>query len=170
MSEPNHRRIGATLRAAVLTVSDSSHRGERPDRSGPEVAARLRALGWDVRDTRVVPDECGAIREALEQWLARDDLDAIFTTGGTGVAPRDVTPEATRAVIEREVPGLAELMRAEGMKSTRRAALSRGIAGTRGATLILNLPGSPRGAVESLNAVADLLPHVIELLRGCSPH
>lgn len=158
------------MRAAVLTVSDSSYRGERPDRSGPEVAARLRALGWEVRASQVVPDECGAIRQALEQWAARDDLDAIFTTGGTGVAPRDVTPEATRAVIEREVPGLAELMRAEGLKSTRRAALSRAVAGTRGAKLILNLPGSPRGAVESLDAVADLLPHVLELLRGNSAH
>ena len=159
------------LRAAVLTVSDSSFAGERPDLTGPEVAGRLRAMGWDVRDAAVVPDECGAIRRALESWAARDDLDAIFTAGGTGVAPRDVTPEATRAVIEREVPGLTELMRAEGLKSTRRAVLSRAVAGTRGAKLIVNLPGSPRGALESLNAVADLLPHIVELLRGRgSPH
>lgn len=158
------------MRAAVLTVSDSSYGGQRPDRSGPEVTARLRALGWEVRASHMVPDECGAIRQVLEQWAARDDLDAIFTIGGTGVAPRDVTPEATRAVIEREVPGLAELMRAEGLKSTRRAALSRAVAGTRGTKLILNLPGSTRGALESLDAVADLLPHVLELLRGNSPH
>ncbi len=159
------------MRAAILTVSDSSYAGERPDLSGPQVAERLRALGWEVSAGDVVPDECGAIRRALERWAARDDLDAIFTTGGTGVAPRDVTPEATRAVIEREVPGLAELMRAEGLKSTRRSALSRAVAGIRGTKLILNLPGSPRGALESLDAVADLLPHLVELLRGGgAPH
>ena len=158
------------MRAAVLTVSDSCYRGERPDRSGPEVAERLRALGWEVLAQGIVPDESDAILLALQQWAARDDLDAIFTAGGTGVAPRDVTPEATRAVIEREVPGLAELMRAEGVKNTRRAALSRAVAGTCGDKLILNLPGNPRGAVESLDAVADLLPHVLELLRGDSPH
>ncbi len=158
------------MRAAVLTVSDSCYRGERPDRSGPEVAERLRALGWEVLAQGIVPDESDAILLALQQWATRDDLDAIFTAGGTGVAPRDVTPEATRAVIEREVPGLAELMRAEGVKNTRRAALSRAVAGTCGDKLILNLPGNPRGAVESLDAVADLLPHVLELLRGDSPH
>lgn len=158
------------LVAAVLTVSDSSFKGERPDRTGPDVAARLRELGWDVRATAVVADDTDAIRSALERWCAQDDIDAVFTAGGTGVAPRDVTPEATLAVIEREVPGIAEVMRAEGLKNTRYAALSRAVAGTRGAKLILNLPGSPRGAVESLNAVADLLPHAITLLRGGRPH
>ena len=158
------------MRAAVLTVSDSCHRGERPDRSGPQVAGRLRTLGWEVPEYGIVPDESSAVLLALEQWCARDDLDAIFTTGGTGAGPRDVTPEATRAVIERELAGLPELMRAEGLKSTRRAALSRAVAGTRGTKLILNLPGSPNGAVESLDAVADLLPHVLELLHGDSPH
>ncbi len=159
------------MRAAVLIVSDSSYSGERPDRTGPELSQRLLALGWEVRASGLVPDEGGAIRRALEQWLARDDLDVIFTAGGTGVAPRDATPEATRALIEREVPGLGELMRAEGVKHTRRAALSRAVAGTRGDKLILNLPGSPRGALESLDAVADLLPHIVELLHGRgSPH
>ena len=158
------------MRAGVLTVSDSCYRRERPDRSGAEVAERLRALGWEVLAQGIVPDEPAAILLALQQWAARDDLDAIFTTGGTGVGPRDVTPEATRLVIEREVPGLAELMRAEGVKNTRRAALSRALAGTCGAKLILNLPGNPNGAVESLDAVADLLPHVLELLHGDSPH
>ena len=157
------------MRAAVLTVSDSSFSGERADQTGPDVAARLRELGWEVAHCGLVPDEREAIRAALEELAARADLDAIFTAGGTGVAPRDVTPEATRAVIEREVPGLAELMRAEGLRHTRRAVLSRAVAGTRGSKLILNLPGSPRGAVESLDAVADLLPHVVELLHGRAP-
>jgi molybdenum cofactor synthesis domain-containing protein len=159
------------VRAAVLTVSDSCYRGEREDRAGPQVAARLRELGWEVLATGLAPDDCAAIRQALETWAARHDLDAIFTTGGTGIAPRDVTPEATRAVIERELPGLPELMRAEGLKSTRRAVLSRAVAGVRNGKLILNLPGSPRGALESLNAVADLLPHVVEVAQGrASPH
>lgn len=159
------------MRAAVLTVSDSCYRGEREDRGGPQVAARLRELGWDIALTSLVPDDCAAIGQVLETWVTREDLDAILTTGGTGVAPRDVTPEATRAVVERELPGLPELMRAEGLKSTRRAALSRGVAGVRNGKLILNLPGSPRGAIESLNAVADLLPHVIEVAQGrASPH
>jgi molybdenum cofactor synthesis domain-containing protein len=159
------------VRAAVLTVSDSCYRGEREDRAGPQVAARLRELGWEVLAVGLAPDDCAAIRQALEAWAARHDLDAILTTGGTGIAPRDVTPEATRAVIERELPGLPELMRAEGLKSTRRAVLSRALAGVRNGKLILNLPGSPRGALESLNAVADLLPHVVEVAQGrASPH
>ena len=159
------------MRAAVLTVSDSCYRGEREDRAGPQVAARLRELGWEVLVAGLVPDDCAAIRQALEAWAARHDLDAILTTGGTGIAPRDVTPEATRAVVERELPGLPELMRAEGLKSTRRAVLSRAVAGVRNGKLILNLPGSPRGALESLNAVADLLPHVVEVAQGrASPH
>ena len=159
------------MRAAVLTVSDSCYRGEREDRAGPQVVARLRELGWEVPAAGLAPDDCSAIRQALEVWAARDDLDAILTTGGTGIAPRDVTPEATRAVVERELPGLPELMRAEGLKSTRRAVLSRAVAGVRNGKLILNLPGSPRGALESLNAVADLLPHVVEVAQGrASPH
>lgn len=159
------------FRAAVVTVSDSSFQGQRPDRTGPEVARRLQALGWEVSATCLVPDERAAIGALLRDLCAREDVDAIFTAGGTGVAPRDVTPEATREVIDREIPGLPELIRAEGLKSTRRAALSRAVAGARGSKLILNLPGSPRGALESLNAVADLLPHVVELLQGRgSPH
>ncbi len=155
-----------TLRAGVLTVSDSSDSGQRPDGTGPELCARLRELGWEVKATGIVPDDQARIVLELERWAARDDLDVIFTAGGTGVAPRDVTPEATRAVIEREVPGLAELMRADGLKHTRRAVLSRGIVGTRGDKLIVNLPGSPRGARQSLDVLADLLPHAVELLHG----
>ncbi len=150
----------------MLTVSDSSFAGERPDRTGPEVAGRVKALGWEVAATSLVPDDREQIRAAICELAARGDVDLVLTAGGTGVAPRDITPEATRDVIEREVPGLPEMMRAEGLKSTRRAALSRSVAGIRGTTLILNLPGSPRGALESLNAVADVLPHAVELLQG----
>jgi molybdenum cofactor synthesis domain-containing protein len=154
------------MRAAILTISDLSFQNQRPDRTGPELAARLEALGWQVGARRLVPDERALIAGALLELCSREDVDAVFTAGGTGVAPRDVTPEATRDVIDREIPGLPEVMRAEGMKSTRRAALSRAVAGARGSKLILNLPGSPRGALESLSAVADLLPHVVELLQG----
>jgi molybdenum cofactor synthesis domain-containing protein len=154
------------MRAAILTISDLSFQDQRPDRTGPELAARLEALGWQVGARRLVPDERALIAGALLELCSREDVDAVFTAGGTGVAPRDVTPEATRDVIDREIPGLPEVMRAEGMKSTRRAALSRAVAGARGSKLILNLPGSPRGALESLSAVADLLPHVVELLQG----
>lgn len=159
------------MRAAVVTISDSCSEGRAQDRTGPEVASRLRALGWEIVTTGIVPDSRSAIRDLLMALTERADIDAVFTAGGTGVAPRDVTPEATRDVIEREMPGLPELMRAEGLRSTRRAVLSRAVAGTRGDTLVLNLPGSPRGAIESLNAVADLLPHVVDLLHGgASPH
>jgi molybdenum cofactor synthesis domain-containing protein len=130
----------------------------------------LEENGWLASPAEVLPDDLAQIRRRLEALTEGDDCDAVFTIGGTGLGPCDVTPEATRAVIERDVPGLAELMRAEGVKKTRLAALSRGLVGVRNGKLIVNFPGSPRGARESLEAILDLLPHVIELLRGHTEH
>ncbi len=156
--------------AAVLTISDSVNLGKRVDVSGPAVRERLELLGWSVSVLEVLPDEVEVISERLATLADGNQVSAIFTTGGTGVAPRDVTPEATRMVLEREIPGLPELMRAKGRASTPLAALSRGVAGVRGRVLIVNLPGSPRGAVESLDAIVDLVPHILELLRGETEH
>ena len=156
------------MTAAVITVSDSSHRGTRADKSGPAVAAALKAKGFEVIATQVVPDERPKIEAAIKKAAKQAQL--VVTTGGTGVAPRDVTPEATRAVCDRLVDGIAERMRAEGMKKTPLAALSRGVCGTRGRSLVLNLPGSPSGATESLAAVIELLPHALELLQGKTQH
>jgi molybdenum cofactor synthesis domain-containing protein len=155
---------------AVLTISDSVSRGVRTDRSGPAVRERLEQLGWRVAPLEVIPDEAAEISRRLADLADAGQVSAIFTTGGTGVAARDVTPEATRAVLEREIPGLAELMRARGRESTPMAVLSRSLAGTRGRVLIVNLPGSPKGAVESLNAIVELVPHVLDLLRGQTDH
>jgi molybdenum cofactor synthesis domain-containing protein len=158
------------IQAAVLTISDSVHAGTRLDRSGPAVQQRLEQLGWSVAALEVLPDDVGLIAARLATLADGNQLSAIFTTGGTGVAPRDLTPEATRRVIEREIPGLGEWMRLEGRKATPTAILSRGVAGTRGRVLIVNLPGSPKGAVESLNAIVDLVPHILDLLRGQTEH
>ena len=158
------------MTAAVLTVSDSVVAGTRTDTSGPAVAQRLAAEGWRVTEIGVVPDEADQIAARLASWSDSGTVSAIFTTGGTGVAARDVTPEATRSIIHREIPGVAEWMRAEGMRKTPLAILSRGLAGTRGACLIVNLPGSPKGAVESLDAVLTVAPHIIDLLRGNTQH
>lgn len=154
--------------AAVLTISDSSSRGEREDVSGPAVAEALKQAQFAVMATQVVPDEQAAIEQALIEFSGRARL--VVTTGGTGIAPRDVTPEATRAVCERFVEGVAEKMRFEGSRKTPLAALSRGVCGVRGTSLILNLPGSPSGAVDSLAAVIDLLPHALRLLGGDTRH
>jgi len=154
--------------AAVVTVSDSCSRGEKKDLSGPAVAETLERRGFQVIERVVVPDECSQIQEKLMALCGVARL--VVTTGGTGIAPRDVTPEATRAVCEKLVEGIAERMRAQGMRKTRFAVLSRGLCGVRGTSLILNLPGSPAGAIESLDAVIDLLPHALELIAGRTEH
>jgi molybdopterin adenylyltransferase len=156
----------SVMRVAILTISDSSSRGERPDRSGPSVRERCVNLGWQVASETVLPDDRAKMSEALKQITDSASVELILTTGGTGLGPHDVTPEATAEICERIVPGLSELMRERGRQSTPRAALSRALVGTRGTALIVNLPGSPRGAVESLNAIADLLPHASEVMRG----
>ena len=156
------------LTAAVVTVSDSCASGERADLSGPAVGELLRKKDFAVIGTEVVPDEQSAIQKAIAYWVQEARL--VVTTGGTGIAERDVTPEATRAVCERLLEGVAERMRAEGTKKTPLAALSRGVCGVRGKSLILNLPGSPTGAVESLETVIDLLPHALQLLSGNTKH
>jgi len=158
------------LRAKILVLSDAASAGQRADRSGASLREILEKHGWAVSPEQILPDELEEIRRRLVALTDADDCDAVFTTGGTGLGPRDVTPEATRAVMEREVPGLAELMRAEGLKKTRRAALSRGIVGVRKGKLIVNLPGSPGGALESLKVILDLLPHAVDLLRGHTAH
>jgi len=152
------------ITAAVLTISDSVDRGEREDRSGPAVAEELRGRGFEVTTLEVVPDEQPNIEDALVRLCRAAQL--VVTTGGTGISARDVTPEATRSVCTKLIDGIAEKMRADGRQETPFAVLSRGVCGVRGHSLILNLPGSPRGAVESLAAVGHVLPHAIELLAG----
>ncbi len=154
------------MRAGVLTISDKASKGERVDTSGAAIAELLGTIGASIERTDVVPDEAPQISDTLRSWADSGEVDLIITTGGTGLSPRDVTPEATAEVIERPAPGLGELMRSEGLKHTPMAALSRSVAGVRGRCLIVNLPGSEKGVRESLTAVIDILPHAVEILRG----
>jgi molybdopterin adenylyltransferase len=154
--------------AAVLTVSDGVSRGTREDLSGDGLVRLLAESGYSVVARRVVPDEFDDIADAIRALC--DSAGLVVTTGGTGFGPRDVTPEATRTVIEREAPGLTHLMFTRGIEKTAMAALSRGVAGSRGSTLVINLPGSPRGSAENLEAVLPLVPHVLALLGGDTEH
>lgn len=153
------------IRFGLLTLSDRSARGERPDASGPALARLIHAENWSVTKEALLPDEESAIRTLLGEWADSGELDVILTTGGTGFALRDVTPEATRAVIDREAPGLAEAMRSASLKITPHAMLSRIVTGIRKRTLIVNLPGSPKGAVENLQVILPVLEHAVRLLQ-----
>lgn len=152
------------MTACVLTMSDRTSKGERADESGPVIREMLGKAGVRVSHSEVLPDDKELIMEKLVDYSGK--VDIIITTGGTGLSPRDVTPEATLAVIDREVPGIAEAMRAESLKKTPRGMLSRAVAGIRGGTLILNLPGSPKAVRENLAAVLDVIPHAVEKIKG----
>ena len=154
-----------SLRFGILTVSDRSARGERLDASGPALTERVTEQGWQVLKADLVPDDLPTLEDILAAWADSGDVDVILTTGGTGFSPRDVTPEATASVIERPAPGLAEAMRAASLRITPHAMLSRAIAGIRGRTLIINLPGSPKAALENLEVVLPVLPHAVQLLQ-----
>ena len=152
------------MRIGILTISDRSSNGERPDLSGPALADLIKSQGWTVVRMEIIPDELQVIKDRLFTWSDLKDLDLILTTGGTGFSPRDITPEATLQVIEREAPGLTEAMRAASLKVTPYAMMSRALAGIKRQTLIVNLPGSPRAAVENLNVILQVLEHAVALL------
>lgn len=154
------------FKVAILTMSDKGARGEREDRSAAVIRELVEQQGWVVRDYRVIPDDYDVIKETLIDLVDRGGHDLVLTTGGTGFGPRDNTPEATLAVIQRQVPGLGEAMRLESMKKTNRAMLSRAVAGIRNRSLIVNLPGSPKGARECLEVILPALPHGLEILTG----
>lgn len=157
------------LKVAILTVSDRSFRGERPDLSGTAIQKLIIEQGWEVVDVSMVPDELATIRDTLISLTDAQEMDIILTTGGTGFSPRDVTPEATLAAVDRLAPGLAEAMRAASLTVTPHAMLSRATAGMRGRVLIINLPGSPKAAVENLKVILPVLVHAVQLLRE-DPH
>jgi len=154
------------VRAGILTLSDKGARGERKDLSGPALTDWLRPHGVETVAYEMIPDEAGLISAKLVEWADSGEMDLILTTGGTGVSPRDVTPEATMQVLDRVIPGLGELMRFRSLAKTPSAAISRAVAGIRGRTLIINLPGSPRGAVENLEAVWEAVPHAVAKIQG----
>lgn len=154
-----------TLRFGIITLSDRSSRGEREDLSGPALASFLQTENCSVLKQLLLPDDESALRKILTEWADSNELDVILTTGSTGFAPRDIAPEATKAIIQKEAPGLAELMRTESLKKTKHAALSRAVSGIRQRTIIINLPGSPKGAVENLGFVFPVLQHAVQLLN-----
>jgi len=154
-----------SIRVGIVTISTRSSRGERPDTSGPALAEAITGQGWQVIQTAIIPDDVAKISKILVEWADGSDLDIILTTGGTGFSPVDVTPEATQAVIHRRTPGLDEAMRSAGLSATPHAMLSRATSGIRGRTLIINLPGSPRGAAENLAVILPALPHAVQLLQ-----
>jgi molybdopterin adenylyltransferase len=154
------------VKAGILTLSDKGARGERTDLSGPALTEWLRSRGVETAAYEMIPDEMELISTKLSEWADSGTLDIILTTGGTGVSPRDVTPEATAKILEREIPGLGELMRLRSLTKTPSAALSRAVAGIRSRTLIINLPGSPKGAVENIEAVWDAVPHAVAKIQG----
>ena len=154
-----------SLRFGILTVSDRSSRGERVDASGPALVEMVQEQGWQVAETLIVPDDEDTLRDTLILWADSGDMDIILTTGGTGFAPRDVTPEATRSIVDKLAPGLAEAMRIASLQITPHAMLSRSIAGIRGSALIINLPGSPKAARENLDVVLPVLGHAVQLLK-----
>ncbi|HTG26746.1 MAG TPA: MogA/MoaB family molybdenum cofactor biosynthesis protein [Methylomirabilota bacterium] len=154
------------MRVAILTISDSTAKGQREDASGPAVVAFCRGLGWEIAETLCIPDDPAGIRERLSAIADGRRADIIFTTGGTGIGPRDNTPEATVAIADRIIPGVSEEMRRKGMEKTPTAVLSRAVTAVRAHTIIVNLPGSPKGAVESLESIAHLLSHAVHVLHG----
>lgn len=155
-----------TIRAGVITVSDKGSQGMREDRSGPEIVKMLEGIGVEVGDSAIVPDEIDRIQASLIEFADQRRMDLIVTTGGTGVSPRDVTPDATMAVIDREVPGMAEAMRRESHRITPHALVSRAVVGIRGQTLIVNLPGSPKSVRENLAVILPAISHAIEKIKG----
>ncbi len=158
------------IHAVVITVSDACSRGEREDTSGKTLVQLLTDLGADIVETRILSDDLDPLIESLIDFADRDDVNLIITTGGTGLGPRDNTPEATQLVIEREAPGIAEAIRAESLKVTPMAMISRGVCGVRSGTLIVNLPGSPKAVKESFAVIAPVLPHAMDLLAGRTRH
>lgn len=154
-----------SIRVGIITISDRSAHGERPDESGPALVDAISQQGWQVLQTAILPDDFDQVKAMLIEWADRGDIDVILTTGGTGFSSRDITPEATQAVIQRPTPGLAEAMRSDSLRITPHAMLSRATSGIRSRTLIVNLPGSPKGAVENLSVLIPVLPHAVQLLR-----